>query len=176
MKLTWKWTSANLLLLAIIGCNGGEQPAAPPAVGPDPAAINVMKPTKPTTPKSETAKGEMPLEGARAATKTEPKADASKKSDEGPKIEGPKDDNAKATDGASSPNAEELAAIKQLPEDEQKVALKQGTCPVSDEPLGAMGKPLRVTYEGRSFYLCCKSCEPKVKADPKAIIAKLDKK
>jgi hypothetical protein len=33
-----------------------------------------------------------------------------------------------------------------------------------------------VTYEGRSFYLCCKSCEPKVKADPKAIIAKLDKK
>jgi YHS domain-containing protein len=39
-----------------------------------------------------------------------------------------------------------------------------------------MGKPVKVTYDGRTFYLCCKSCEADVKADPKAIIAKLDKK
>jgi hypothetical protein len=171
MKLTWKWTSANLLLLAMIGCNGGDEPTdSPPAVGPSADATNVMKPVKPATPKSETAKGEMPLESA-PATKTESKSDEAKKSDEGPKVEGPK-----AESGASSPTAKELAAIKELPEAEQAVALKQVTCPVSDEPLGAMGKPLKVTYDGRSFYLCCKSCEPEVKADPKAIIAKLDKK
>jgi YHS domain-containing protein len=171
MKQTWKWTSANLLLLAMIGCNGGEESAVPPAVGPSADATNVMKPMKPATPKSDTAKGEMPLETPPAATTTEPKSDASKKSDEGPKVEGPK-----AESGAGSPTAEELAAIKELPEAEQAVALKQQTCPVSGDRLGEMGKPFQVTYEGRSFYLCCKSCEPKVKADPKAIIAKLDKK
>jgi hypothetical protein len=181
MKLTWELTAANVLILAMIGCNGGEESPAPPAAQPSAEAINVMKPSKPPVSKTEPAKGEMSLEAAPAATKTEPKSDASQKSDdgpkvEGPKVEGPKADNSKATAGASSPTPKELAAIKQLPEAEQTVALKQATCPVSDEPLGAMGKPLKVTYDGRSFYLCCKSCEPEVKADPKAIIAKLDKK
>jgi len=175
MKLTWKWTSANLLLLAMIGCNGGDEPTAPPVVVPGNSAPKVT-PVTPTTTKSDPAKGDMPLETAPAATKTEPKSDEAKKSDEGPKVEGPKADNSKSTGGASSPTAKELAAIKELPEAEQAVALKQLTCPVSGETLGAMGKPLKVTYEGRSFYLCCKSCEPDVKADPKAIIAKLDKK
>lgn len=38
-----------------------------------------------------------------------------------------------------------------------------------------MGKPLKVTAEGRTFYLCCENCQKDVKADPKAVIAKLDK-
>ena len=64
------------LLLAMIGCNGGDEPAAgPPAAGPSAEAINVMKPSKPPTAKSETAKGEMPLESAPDATKTESKSD-----------------------------------------------------------------------------------------------------
>ncbi len=31
-------------------------------------------------------------------------------------------------------------------------------CPVSDELLGEMGKPVKVTHEGTDVYLCCKSC------------------
>ena len=31
-------------------------------------------------------------------------------------------------------------------------------CVVSDEALGGMGKPFKVTYEGTDVYLCCKSC------------------
>jgi YHS domain-containing protein len=31
-------------------------------------------------------------------------------------------------------------------------------CVVSDEGLGEMGKPIKVTYEGTDVYLCCKSC------------------
>ncbi len=31
-------------------------------------------------------------------------------------------------------------------------------CPVSDEALGEMGKPVKVTHEGTDVYLCCKSC------------------
>jgi YHS domain-containing protein len=39
-----------------------------------------------------------------------------------------------------------------------------------------MGTPFKVTAEGRTFYLCCKSCEDEVKANPQAVIAKLDRK
>ena len=31
-------------------------------------------------------------------------------------------------------------------------------CPVSNEDLGGMGKPVKVTFEGTDVYLCCKSC------------------
>ena len=71
---------------------------------------------------------------------------------------------------------DELAAIKQLPAAEQAVAIQQAVCPVSTEHLGSMEKPIKVTAEGRTFYLCCANCEKELKADPKAVIAKLDKK
>jgi YHS domain-containing protein len=167
MKLTWKSMSVNLLLLAMIGCNGGDEPAEPSASSPK------VAPASPTpVPRSETIKGE----SSPAPTKTEPKSDAPKKSDDGPKVEGPKAENTKSTGGADALTAKQLGAIKQLPEAEQALALKQRVCPVNGGPLGAMGKPYKVTYDGRSFYLCCDSCEDEVKADPKAIIAKLDKK
>jgi hypothetical protein len=31
-------------------------------------------------------------------------------------------------------------------------------CPISDEPLDAMGEPLSITHEGRLVRLCCKGC------------------
>jgi hypothetical protein len=102
---------------------------------------------------------------------------AGEKSAEGPKIEGPKGETPKPDAAAAGLSAEQLANIRQLPADEQKLAISQKVCPVSGDPLGGeMGKPYKVTYEGRTFFLCCKSCEKDVRADPKAIIAKLDKK
>jgi YHS domain-containing protein len=55
------------------------------------------------------------------------------------------------------------------------VALKQLVCPVSDEHLGSMGTPLKVTAEGQTFYICCKGCNKDVKDDPAAVVAKLKK-
>lgn len=107
------------------------------------------------------------------APKPAPTKDAEAPKAEGPKMEGPKGAMAPATSGTDE---ESLAAIKKLPADEQKLAIAQGVCPVSGEALGEMGVPLKVTAEGRTFYLCCKSCQAELKADPKAIIAKLDKK
>ena len=72
--------------------------------------------------------------------------------------------------------SEELAAVKELPEGEQAAASQQAVCPVSMHHLGSMGKPIKVTAEGRTFYICCDGCEDKVKSDPKTVIAKLDKK
>ena len=48
------------------------------------------------------------------------------------------------------------------------------TCVVGGEKLGSMGKPYVLTHEGREVRLCCKSCEPKFKADPAKYIKKLD--
>jgi YHS domain-containing protein len=31
-------------------------------------------------------------------------------------------------------------------------------CVISDESLGEMGKPVKVTSEGTDVYLCCKNC------------------
>ena len=93
-----------------------------------------------------------------------------------PPLEGPKTD---ASHDDSTPvklTDAEIARIKTLPAAEQDVALKQAVCPVSGEHLGNMGEPFKITAEGRTFYLCCKSCVDDVKADPKAVIAKLDKK
>lgn len=84
-----------------------------------------------------------------------------------------------ATKGASSAEPklsdEEIVEIKKLPADEQPVAMAQMTCPVSGDKLGSMDKPIKQLVDGKTFYLCCASCEDKVKADPAAVLAKLKK-
>jgi hypothetical protein len=109
-----------------------------------------------------------------------PPADTGKMPEiEGPKVEPPK----KEGEGESKEpgktasvtlSEEEVAEIKKLPANEQTVALKQAVCPVSGEHLGEMGMPLKVSAEGRTFYLCCKSCNKEVVADPKGVVAKLN--
>ncbi len=109
----------------------------------------------------------------------EPKVEAPKV--EAPVIEAPKPEppqkegEAKDKAAAVSLSDEEVAEIKKLPAGEQAVALKQAVCPVSDETLGSMGVPIKVSAEGKTFYLCCKGCKKEVDADPKAVVAKLNR-
>ena len=91
-----------------------------------------------------------------------------RKADEPPAVEGPKAENAKPDSEAAKLTADELAAIKELPAAEQAAAIQQAVCPVSTHHLGSMEKPVKVTAEGRTFYICCEGCEDKVKSDPKA--------
>lgn len=44
-------------------------------------------------------------------------------------------------------------------------------CVVSDEDLGSMGKPVKVTHEGTDVYLCCKSCAKDFKKEPAKYVA-----
>jgi YHS domain-containing protein len=153
MNVIRKATWTLLFLGGVIGCSGQEEAVPPP-------------PEKPNYPPA----------GTKAAPPVSPAATGeSKKGDEAPKVEGPKAENSKP-DGAVVLTSEELAAVKELPEAEQAAATQQRVCPVSAHNLGSMGKPLKVTAEGRTFYLCCDSCEDKVKSDPKTVIANLDKK
>jgi YHS domain-containing protein len=48
---------------------------------------------------------------------------------------------------------------------------RQKVCPVMDEPLGAMGTPIKVTVGEQPIFLCCRGCVKKVKAEPAKYLA-----
>ncbi len=70
----------------------------------------------------------------------------------------------------------EIAQIKKLPEADQKLALEQKGCPITGEPLGSMGMPIKVMLNEQPVFLCCGGCKDDATADPKATLAKLGKK
>lgn len=47
-------------------------------------------------------------------------------------------------------------------------------CVVSDQPLGSMGEPAVIDYEGRELRFCCAGCEPQFRAEPAGYLAKID--
>lgn len=65
-------------------------------------------------------------------------------------------------------------AMAGLSEADRIAALAQKVCPVSGEPLGSMGTPIKVTADGRDVFLCCESCKEKFEANPAEFLAKLD--
>jgi hypothetical protein len=66
----------------------------------------------------------------------------------------------------STENTPEIeAALANLSSEDRALAAKQKTCPVTDELLGSMGTPIKVTVEGREVFLCCKGCEDEIKSN-----------
>ena len=59
-------------------------------------------------------------------------------------------------------------------EADQQAARDQGICPVSDEPLGSMGKPIKLEVEGREVFICCSGCEDSLREEPQKYFTKLD--
>lgn len=79
-----------------------------------------------------------------------------------------------AADGKVAGESDAVAAaFAELSPEEAAAARKQGICPVGGGPLGTMGKPFKVTLDGRDVYLCCEHCEADLKADPEKYLAKL---
>jgi hypothetical protein len=56
--------------------------------------------------------------------------------------------------------------------DEMAIAA-QGICPVSGEPLGSMGSPIKVNLQGRDVFVCCAGCVSKLQEDPQKYLANL---
>ncbi|MHB8865993.1 MAG: hypothetical protein ACYC6N_26730 [Pirellulaceae bacterium] len=73
----------------------------------------------------------------------------------------------------ASGDASPPAAAKQT---DSELIEKQKTCPVSDQPLGSMGEPVKVVVKGRTVFLCCAGCKPKLVADPDKYLKALDEK
>ena len=70
-------------------------------------------------------------------------------------------------------SAEELQEIAKLPPGDQKLARAQKLCPVTGEPLGSMGVPIKMMVKGRAVFLCCEGCRDAVNEDPDGILKKL---
>lgn len=147
LRRPWWLAAALTTAVLVVGCSE-EAPSPAPAAAP--------------APKSDEAKPAPPA------------APAADKKDEAPKLEGPKAESPKSA--AVKLSDKEIAAIKELPADEAAAALAQAVCPVGGGHLGAMGKPFKVTAEGKSLYLCCDGCEEDFKKDPKAALAKVNAK
>ena len=60
-----------------------------------------------------------------------------------------------------------------LSAEDRALAQKQGTCPVTGQPLGSMGEPVKVVVKGQTVFLCCPGCEAAIKKDPDKYLAKL---
>jgi uncharacterized membrane protein len=67
-----------------------------------------------------------------------------------------------------------IEGLSQLSETERASAEKQLRCPVSDELIGAMGKPIKVTVKEQDVWLCCDSCKKKLLANPDEYLFKLN--
>ena len=80
------------------------------------------------------------------------------------------------SDAESTDNAGQYAeALAELSPADRELAEQQKTCPVSGQPLGAMGTPYKVTVQDQDVLLCCSGCEAKIKANPEKYLAKLEK-
>ncbi len=69
-----------------------------------------------------------------------------------------------------------VAALSELSDADRSAALAQKVCPVTDKPLGSMGKPPKVTVEGQDVFLCCDGCEEELNSEPAKYLAKLKAK
>ena len=77
----------------------------------------------------------------------------------------------------SRPTAPPASASPPLPssEDESTLIAKQKICPVTGEPLGSMGAPVKVSVSGRNVFVCCKGCEKPLLRKPDEYLAKIPK-
>ncbi len=173
MNIKTKSFGAIVILGSLVGC-AGDEGTSPSAAEPSPGQSPVRKPGPMVKKNDEPAA--KPGDGKMEAPSAVPTAAPAPKANEAPKIEGPsKTDTSKPAGSGVKLCAKELADIKELPQADQDAAIAQAVCPVSTHHLGSMGKPMKVTAEGRTFYICCDGCEEDVKTKGKEIVAKLDK-
>ncbi len=58
----------------------------------------------------------------------------------------------------------------------RSAAIQQGICPVSGEPLGSMGKPIKLDVQGREVFICCSGCEDSLRETPQKYFDILDQR
>jgi hypothetical protein len=75
---------------------------------------------------------------------------------------------------ASPEEARIRAKLSELPPDDRKLAETQLVCPITNERLGSMGVPLKLSLADKTVFICCKACKSEALADPKGTIEKLD--
>lgn len=59
---------------------------------------------------------------------------------------------------------ETMKGIRQLSLSDQRMAMKQQTCPITSDLLGSMGRPIKVDVDGRIVFVCCEGCVEKLRS------------
>jgi len=57
-----------------------------------------------------------------------------------------------------------MKGIRKLDMSDQQLAMRQRTCPVTGDLLGSMGKPIKVSVDGRAVFVCCQGCVEEVRS------------
>lgn len=78
-------------------------------------------------------------------------------------------------DHAHGADPEIAKALASLSASDRAAAENQKVCPVTDEPLGSMGAPMKVSVQGRDVFICCEGCKEPLTDDPGTFLAKLTK-
>jgi multidrug efflux pump subunit AcrA (membrane-fusion protein) len=78
-----------------------------------------------------------------------------------------------APDAGGSKSTKIKAMLAKLSPEDQRLAEEQGYCPESEQLLGTMGVPLKVTVKGQPVFLCCKSCEDDAREHADRTLAKV---
>jgi YHS domain-containing protein len=88
---------------------------------------------------------------------------------------GPTPERRDSSPSSASPSGgkRDFPALLLLSPADRDLAAKQKICPVTGEPLGSMGTPMRVVLGGKTVFLCCKGCEPELRQNPAKYLAKL---
>jgi len=163
---------AACLGLMLLGC--GETTTEPVST-PQPN-LNLAPPPRPSEGEPKGGLQGMPEPTPPATETAEPKSEtpSNPPAADTPPLEQPRQEGGDSA--AVQLSEDELSEIRKLPEADQQLAMSQGICPVSEEHLGSMGVPRKVSAKGRSFFLCCEGCEKEVNDNPYGVIAKLDRK
>jgi len=75
--------------------------------------------------------------------------------------------------GHAGGDPEIAKALASLSAADRAAVEKQRVCPVTDEPLGSMGAPMKVSVQGHDVYICCEGCREVLQDDPNTFLAKL---
>lgn len=105
-----------------------------------------------------------------AAPKAEPKAS------DGPLLAPPQQSapaKPQADGGDTTDHAKIKASLALLSTEDRALAENQKICPVSGEPLGAMGAPKKISVAGHDVFICCQGCEKELTSEPDKYLAKL---
>ena len=74
---------------------------------------------------------------------------------------------------AAGMSAKVRANLDKLDPEDRKLAEAQRLCPMTGEPLGSMGKPIKLSVKGETVFVCCKGCVDDALADPDKTLAKV---
>jgi hypothetical protein len=77
------------------------------------------------------------------------------------------------TTKAAGADNDVAANLGKLSAEDRSIADAQKLCPITDEPLGSMGVPIKLTIKDQSVFICCKSCTKNAEKDADKTLRKV---